>query len=104
MRPFDEESPASCVRERDWDWTRATESSDEAFLARITVNYVRHVLTPYDGLLAALKGKVGVKVAKELVRARVYDVIAATYPHLATECSKQKHEHAVSEMMREDLR
>jgi hypothetical protein len=91
-----EERAVSGVRERDWDWTPATESSDEAFLARITVNYVRHVLTPYDGLLAALSGKVGVKEAKELVRARVYDVIAATYPHLATECSNQEQERAMS--------
>jgi hypothetical protein len=90
--------------EGDWNWTPATESSDEAFLARITVNYVRHVLTPYDGLLGTLHGKVGIKEAKELVRARVYDAIAATYPHLATECSNQEHERAMSEMMREDLR
>jgi hypothetical protein len=52
------------VGEGDWNWTPATESSDEAFLARITVNYVRHVLTNYDGLLAALHGKVGVKEAR----------------------------------------
>jgi hypothetical protein len=92
------------VRERDLEWTPATERSDEAFLARITVNYVRHVLTPYDGLLGTLHGKVGIEEAKELVRAKVYDAIAATYPHLASECSAQEHARAMFEMMRENLR
>ena len=85
------------------DWTPATESSDEAFLARITVNYVRYMLTNYDGLLRALHGKVGIKEAMELVREQVYDAIAAVYHHLAQECFNQEHERAMRDAARDSL-
>jgi len=78
------------ARERVWGSASASESSDERFLDRITVNYVRHELTNYDGLLASLHGKVGIAEAKELVRERVYDAICDAYPALLEECLDQE--------------
>lgn len=76
------------ARARD-DWEPATLDSGEAFLQRITVNYIRHRLTDYDGLLVAKYGAVGVEEARHLIRRRVYGAIAATYPALADECQRQ---------------
>ena len=58
-------------------------------LLRWEVNYLRHVLTPYDTLLAELSGRIGRVEAEMLVRRRVYTAIAVRYPHLACECDRQ---------------
>jgi hypothetical protein len=68
----------------------ASNKSDPSFLERITVNYIRHDLTDYDGLLYELHGKIGIHEAIELVRDRVYDTIAAAYPNLSDECNRQR--------------
>jgi hypothetical protein len=77
------------IKRGDWDWREATEESDPAFLERITVNYIRHQLTRYEGYLDEVWGKVGVDEAKRLISQRVFAAIAEAYPHLAEECDRQ---------------
>lgn len=76
---------------REWDdWTApATPDSDPAFLARITVNYLRHGLTTYERDLEQVWGKVGVREAYVQINTKVYAAIAAAYPSLAEECQRQ---------------
>lgn len=73
----------------------ADESASESFLLRIETNYARHVLTSYDSELAALFGQVGVSAASDIIRRRVYEKIAETYPHLRDECERQQSERTV---------
>lgn len=77
--------------EREWeDWTEpATPDSHPDFLARITVNYLRHALTAYEGELEAIYGKVGVREAYLAINRKLYAQIAAAYPTLAEECQRQ---------------
>lgn len=63
-------------------------------LDRLTVNYLRHQQTSYETELQAFKGVVGVGEAYLVVRNRILDLIAATYPALADECGRQKFEEA----------
>jgi hypothetical protein len=72
-----------------YDHEPATPGSDQAFLDRIAVNYLRHELTSYEAELAGLFGKVGKVEAAGVIREIVYDAIAAAYPHLAPECREQ---------------
>lgn len=67
----------------------ASRGSDELFLERITVNYIRHNLTGYDAKLFAQKGKIGGGEAVQIIRRRVFEEIAFAYPHLADECDRQ---------------
>ncbi|GGP87813.1 hypothetical protein [Streptosporangium pseudovulgare] len=62
---------------------------DESTLRRWVVNYLRHELTVYDGTLGELFGKVGRAEATRLLRRRIYEAIARTYPQLADECGRQ---------------
>lgn len=64
--------------------------SDPRFLARISVNYLRHVETRYEEQLARLDrlGHRGEGVA-QAVKHRALEAIRATYPELATECDQQ---------------
>src|SRR5262245_52612751 len=57
--------------------------SDPKFLERITLNFIRHQLTRYAGLLAAIQGKIGKAEAYQLLKARVIEEIHRTYPELA---------------------
>jgi hypothetical protein len=63
-------------------------------LDRLTVNYLRHQQTSYETELKAFKGVVGVGEAYLVVRNRILDLIAATYPNLQAECGRQKFEEA----------
>jgi hypothetical protein len=63
-------------------------------LDRLTVNYLRHQQTSYETELQAFKGVVGVGEAYLVVRNRILDLVAATYPDLADECARQKFEEA----------
>lgn len=67
----------------------ASRNSSELFLERVTVNYIRHVLTSYDSKLFAQKGKVGGGDAVPIIRRRVFEEIALAYPQLADECDRQ---------------
>jgi len=76
------------------DYDPATPDSDPAFLARITVNYLRHERTSYDALGAQLFGLVGREEAHDLLRERVLAAIADAYPSLAAECATQVRQAA----------
>ena len=56
--------------------------SDPKFLERITLNFIRHELTRYESLLAAIQGKIGKADAYQLLKARVIEEIHRTYPEL----------------------
>jgi hypothetical protein len=71
-------------------WQPASVNSSADFLDRISVNYVRHVLTTYENRLLAAKGRVGAKEAKEAVRSKILGAIAVAYPWLSEECGLQK--------------
>jgi hypothetical protein len=63
--------------------------SDDAFLARITVNYLRHESTPYDRDMDKRRGQPGVREARSILRKRVLAAIGAAYPAFALECERQ---------------
>ncbi|MDD2741263.1 MAG: hypothetical protein PHV02_03260 [Rhodocyclaceae bacterium] len=76
----------------DWHWDScmpASLKSEPEFLDRITVNYIRHELTDYDYALEEVAGKVGVQIAIDTIRDKIYASIANAYPVLAQECKKQ---------------
>jgi hypothetical protein len=75
-------------RER-WDRLPATPESQPDFLARITVNMLRHRYSAYERRLAQIYGKVGVREAYHQINAKVYAAIAAAYPALVEECQRQ---------------
>jgi hypothetical protein len=72
-----------------WDSLPATPQSHPDFLARITVNMLRHHYSAYEAQLAAVYGKVGVREAYVQINQKVYAAIAAAYPALADECAAQ---------------
>jgi hypothetical protein len=67
-----------------------TLNSDQAFLDRITVNYIRHQLTDYEQRLGLLFGRVGTKEAYPILKEKILDAIAENYPELSNECIRQK--------------
>lgn len=75
----------------DWNYLGgASMNSDQEFLDRITVNYLRHECTEYDEALFDTYGNVGKNEAIKRIRQRVFDVIAKAYPELAIECLNQQ--------------
>ncbi len=68
----------------------ASRKTSTARLDRLTVNYLRHQQTSYEEELKEFKGVVGVGEAYLVVRNRILDLIAETYPLLRTECERQK--------------
>ena len=72
-----------------WDYLAASPTSDRAFLARITVNYLRHEVSCYEQELGKVFGKVGVREAYGEINAKVYQAISAAYPKFAAECTRQ---------------
>jgi hypothetical protein len=69
--------------------SNASDTSDPAFLRRITVNYIRHELTEYDAHLDSTFGLIGTDVANARIRVRVLIAIAAAYPDLRDESLNQ---------------
>ena len=63
--------------------------SDDGFLDRICVNYLRHELSDYDGKLLETRKKIGQSDAYEIIRDKVLNAIADAYPYLASECNTQ---------------
>ncbi|MGA5702334.1 hypothetical protein [Peterkaempfera bronchialis] len=82
-------------RERAWDRPdhvprpAVAATTDAAALARWQVDYLRHRLTGYDALLDGLYGSAGRTEAAQLLRERIHDAIAGTYPELAAECRRR---------------
>lgn len=68
-------------------WADTRQSTD--FLNRISVNYLRHVQSPYEGRLIATRGMVGASEARQIIRDRILSIIATKYPWLADECNRQ---------------
>lgn len=73
-----------------YDYREATPASESAFLERIGVNYLRHVVSPYHRRLDEVAGRVGVDMAYLAIVGKVLDAIAAAHPWLAAECWRQK--------------
>jgi hypothetical protein len=80
--------------ERGWDMEQdvydgGEVESDEAYIRRICVNYLRHCCSEYDAVLGELADcKADTRLADKYVKA-VFDTISQTYPHLASECRRQ---------------
>jgi hypothetical protein len=70
--------------------TAASAHSDEWFLNRIRVNFLRHELTSYERILRGIAGRGGVDEAYGDVNSKALDAIADAYPDLADECNWQK--------------
>ena len=64
------------------DYWRATPSSDESFLKRITINYLRHQCTCYDKELEKFFKKVGVQEAHDILQERINEAILQKYEWL----------------------
>jgi len=73
----------------DFDGREATPSSDAAFLARITVNFLQHGLSAYDAELGQIFGAVGVRYGHREINRKAYAAIAMACPTLAEECQRQ---------------
>ncbi|MCA3083085.1 MAG: hypothetical protein ING69_10575 [Rhodocyclaceae bacterium] len=67
----------------------ASLDSDQRFLERICVNFIRHNLSNYDALLQS-EERADSDSASAILSARVYTLIGANYPMLATECNRQR--------------
>jgi hypothetical protein len=76
------------------DYEPATPDSDERFLMRIALNYVRHELTRYDAALLDQYGRIGADEARDVVRHRVVDAIVDAYPWLADAAEEYLARHA----------
>ncbi len=66
--------------------------SDENFLFRISVNYLRHQLTRYENELKKIVGKTGASEGYIEIKRKVLDAIAQAYPDLAEECQRQQEQ------------
>ena len=71
------------------DWRLASPDSEEGFLHRIAVNYLRHMATSYDRKLREVFGRVGVGQAYREISRKAYDAIGEAYPFLKYECIRQ---------------
>lgn len=83
----------ACNAYNDFHWDdekQADSTSDEEFLHRITVNYLRHEFSDYDAHLDNASGRVGVYVHHDILKHRTLDAIAKAYPWLLKECERQK--------------
>lgn len=63
--------------------------SDDDFLNRITVNYIRHNLTKYDKTVNSLFSKVGKSEVYKRFNIKIYNEISKVYPEYKNECKKQ---------------
>ena len=71
---------------------RASLSDSQAFLDRITVNYLRHEKTAYEQHLYQCQDKPGAEEARSIVRRQAYETIKLAYPDLRDECDRQLQE------------
>ena len=80
-----------------WDFTPVDpRDASKDFLNRISVNYLRHHGTTYDGELEEYFNSVGKQDALDIVRKHVYFQIAECYPFLKQECIKQAADRGIS--------
>lgn len=90
----DWQSALESERVRSQERSRATATSDEKFLKRITLNYVRHELTDYERKLGELYGRPGCEDAYERGREILSGAILAHYPQLV-EADREQHERLI---------
>lgn len=64
----------------------------EETMQRWIVNYIRHQLTLYDGVLRGFKGNAGTDEASSRFKNALLDQIAKYYPAYKDECERQKVE------------
>jgi hypothetical protein len=64
-------------------------TAPDGFLDRISVNFLRHQLSPYEERLFRSRGRVGASEARAIIRRQVLSTISKAYPWLSDECSKQ---------------
>jgi len=62
---------------------------DQSKLEKLTVNYIRHELTPYDYYLKLIESKVGKKEGTRLLKEITHNCIGESYPDLTRECALQ---------------
>lgn len=77
------------IEREHYDFELATKNSGDEFIERITVNYLRHILSNYDVKLEQIFGKVGKSEAYTLLNDKIYSKISDTYPQLERECMRQ---------------
>ena len=70
--------------------------SDKSFLNRITVNFIRHEMTCYDGAIEEAAGRVGVSAAILKIQEKIYSKIAEAYPFYGKECKRQYNSKKMS--------
>ena len=66
----------------EYDHCMATPSSNEEFLKRITINYLRHQCTVYENELDKFYGKVGKQEAHDALKERINEAIKQKYEWL----------------------
>ena len=69
-------------QERLFSWNPASKDSDEEFLKRITINYLRHKCTCYDKELESFCKKVGKQDAHDVLQKRINEAIKQKYEWL----------------------
>jgi len=75
----------ACDHYNNWhyyDDNYASPTSDESFLKRITINYLRHQCTTYDEELSKFFKKVGVREAHDILQERINEAIKQKYEWL----------------------
>lgn len=68
----------------------ASSNSNQEFLERIMVNFLRHECSRYERELSQVSHNVGAAEARLLLKCRILDAIGDAYPDLALECSNQQ--------------
>ena len=66
-------------------WLADPQTSDPDFLARISCNYLRHVLSDYEWELRDLYGQVGKDEAYNIIKDKVTAAINTVYPNLTAD-------------------
>lgn len=66
------------------DFSLASTNSEPSFLARISVNYLRHQCFKYEDLLHQMSGKTGTSQAHDLLKKRINEAIHKKYPWTVT--------------------
>ena len=64
------------------DYCRASPSSNELFLKRIAINYLRHQCTCYEEELRKFQKKIGIHEAHDILQARINEAIKQKYEWL----------------------
>lgn len=71
------------------EYATAGKDSEQTFLDRITVNYLRHCMSDYEYEINKITGKVGKDEGYLEIKRKILDAIAEQYTWLEKECNKQ---------------